>query len=201
MTGVIMTPAVLHRFLQPLSNRVMLMLGRAILRAINDTGATQLAQLSLLAEEERSSVEIWHDYGYTSNPPAGLEAAVLFPAGKRNHGIVVAIGDRKFRLRNLQAGEVALYTDEGDSLVFKRGRMIEITTTTLVVKASSKCVFETPLVEVTGNLAVAGTGNGLTCVITGTLTASVDLIGGGKSMIGHKHGGVQAGASQTGVPV
>ena len=36
--------------------------------------------------------------------------------------------------------------------------------------------------------------------VTGTLTATVDVVGGGKSLKGHKHGGVQAGSAQTGAP-
>ncbi|WP_030540295.1 phage baseplate assembly protein V [Sphingobium sp. DC-2] len=37
--------------------------------------------------------------------------------------------------------------------------------------------------------------------VEGKLTASDDVVGGGKSLKGHKHGGVQAGAAQTGAPV
>lgn len=37
--------------------------------------------------------------------------------------------------------------------------------------------------------------------ITGTATAADDVIGGGKSLKGHKHGNVQAGTSQTGAPI
>ena len=37
--------------------------------------------------------------------------------------------------------------------------------------------------------------------VEGKLTASDDVVGGGKSLKSHKHGGVQAGASQTGSPV
>jgi hypothetical protein len=37
--------------------------------------------------------------------------------------------------------------------------------------------------------------------VNGTLTASTDVIGGGKSLKTHKHGGVTTGAGQTGVPV
>ena len=36
---------------------------------------------------------------------------------------------------------------------------------------------------------------------TGTVTADSDVVGGGKSLKGHKHSGVQAGGSQTGAPV
>jgi phage baseplate assembly protein V len=37
--------------------------------------------------------------------------------------------------------------------------------------------------------------------VTGTLTASEDVIGGGKSLKSHRHSGVSAGGSQTGLPV
>lgn len=38
-------------------------------------------------------------------------------------------------------------------------------------------------------------------VVTGTLTATVNVIAAGKSLIGHVHSGVQAGGSNTGPPV
>lgn len=47
-----------------------------------------------------------------------------------------------------------------------------------------------------GDIAITGD-----VTITGQLTASVDVIGGGKSLKGHKHGGVQAGGAQTSAPV
>lgn len=37
--------------------------------------------------------------------------------------------------------------------------------------------------------------------VTGTVTASEDVVGGGISLKSHKHGGVQAGGAQTGAPV
>lgn len=37
--------------------------------------------------------------------------------------------------------------------------------------------------------------------LDGTLDATVDVIGGGKSLKGHKHSGVQAGVAQSGGPV
>jgi phage gp45-like len=46
--------------------------------------------------------------------------------GDRNNGVVVAVGDRKFRLKGLQGGEVAMYTDEGDIIIMKRGHNIKV---------------------------------------------------------------------------
>lgn len=37
--------------------------------------------------------------------------------------------------------------------------------------------------------------------ISGTATAQTDVVGGGKSLKSHKHGGVQAGTAQSGEPV
>lgn len=47
-----------------------------------------------------------------------------------------------------------------------------------------------------GSISSSGTWNH-----TGTLNASVDVIGGGKSLKTHVHGGVQPGGSNTGAPV
>lgn len=69
----------------------------------------------------------------------------------------------------------------------------------------------------TGNLGLAVTGNITSSAaawghtgplnvtgdvgVTGTVTASVDVVGGGKSLKTHTHGGVQTGAGTTGPPV
>ncbi|OJY65514.1 MAG: hypothetical protein BGP16_12880 [Sphingobium sp. 66-54] len=51
-------------------------------------------------------------------------------------------------------------------------------------------------VTITGNIAVNGDGT-----MTGTFTADTDVVGGGKSLKGHKHGQVQPGSGQSGAPV
>jgi phage gp45-like len=63
--------------------------------------------------------------------------------------------DGRYRVK-LKDGEVALYTDEGDIIHMKRGRLIEIETDTLVVRAKTKVRFETPLIEQTGDLKADG---------------------------------------------
>jgi phage baseplate assembly protein V len=117
--------------MEPIRQRVMLMLGRAVLQVINDDAGLQRVQVSLLAKETRDNVERFQQYGYTSHPHPGAEAAVLFLAGNRDHPIVIAIDDRRYRLQALEQGEVALYTDEdqqdgGHRIVMKRNQEIEI---------------------------------------------------------------------------
>jgi phage baseplate assembly protein V len=92
-------------------------------------------------------------------PQPGAEAMYICLGGMRSQAIVIATDDRRYRLE-LQDGEVALYSDEGDSIQLNRGRMINVTTETFTVNASTKAIFNTPQVQVSGDvLDQTGTGN------------------------------------------
>lgn len=172
----------MQRTLRPLLHRLQLMIGRAVVLLVNDGSKLQGLQVSLLADEVRDQVERFQNYGFTSHPLPGAEAVAASVAGNRDHVLVIAVDDRRYRLTALQQGEVAIYTDEGDKIVLKRGGTIEVT-------ASTKVVLDTPLVECTGNVTVAG-----------TVTAGVDVVAAGISLVGHVHGGVDTGVGNTGVP-
>jgi phage baseplate assembly protein V len=142
----------LNKWIAPLKRRVLLMVSRAILRAVNDQAPLQQVQISLLADELRDKVEHFQSYGFTSYPHVGAECAVMFVSGNRDHGLVIAIDDRRYRLKPLLAGEVALYTDEGDKIHLQRGRVIRMETNTLHIQATQKIHLDTPMLEVTGDV-------------------------------------------------
>jgi phage baseplate assembly protein V len=126
------------------------MIGRGVVKLINDGLKLQHVQISLLAEEVHDDVERFQNYGFTSVPFPGAEALVVAVGGDRGHSIVVAVDDRRYRLQGLEQGEVALYTDEGDQIVLRRGGQIEIRGgTSILLKATE--------VRVEGNLSVKGT--------------------------------------------
>ena len=95
--------------------------------------------------------ELFQQYGFTSGPLAGAEYIAIPVGGNSNHVVVVASEDARYRLA-IQDGEVAIYSDEGDYIHLKRGRLIEVVTESLVVKASTKVRFETPVIEATGQI-------------------------------------------------
>ncbi len=128
------------------------LLARAVVTGIESAGKMQLLQVKLGASDDKDGIEHLEPYGYTSHPKAGAEALAVFMDGDRSHGLVIMVGDRRYRLRGLAEGEVAIYTDEGDSLVLRRGRIAELTTETFLVKASTKVRFETPVAEFTGDV-------------------------------------------------
>lgn len=166
----------------------MTMLTRMIARgtvALASAGSMlQTLQMRLTAGEIKDDLEHFEPYGFTSHPQPGAEGVALFLGGDRSHGVVVCVADRRFRLKELRPGEVALYTDEGDSFVFRRGRVVEIDTMTLKVKAGVAVEFDTPLIKTTGSIESAG-----------------DQVAAGISQIGHVHDGITRGAGQSNVPV
>ncbi len=123
---------------------------RAIAARNNHSGAQIGVEMEGLAGE-RVSGELMQHYGFTSAPLAGAEFVVLPLGGSTKHSVVVATADGRYRLPAVD-GEVALYTDEGDYIHLKRGRLIEVVTDTLVVRAKTKVVLDTPLVEATGEV-------------------------------------------------
>lgn len=156
----------LERVLDSMQRRVMLTVGRCVIRAVGDSSKMQSVQAELLKGELRDNLERFQQYGYTSVPLPGAEGVAVFVGGNRDHGLVVCVDDRRYRLKDLQAGEVAIYTDEGDKIHLKRNNEIEVTTKTLkivcetaTVEASEKVTLDTPETEITGNLTVGGNVN------------------------------------------
>jgi phage baseplate assembly protein V len=165
--------ALISRAIAPLGRRLRLMVARAVITAIDDSGKIQSAQVKLLDGEVREGVEILNQYGFSSVPPGEPEGLYFSVGGDRDHGVMAAVADRAFRFKNLAPGEVAIYTDEDATdgkhhIIFKRGQEIHliagtssivmtpesvtIETPTLIVKASNKARFETPVFETTGTI-------------------------------------------------
>lgn len=98
------------KVVDPLGRRVRLMVGRAILKVIDDTQKCQTVQANVLEGEAHDVVERFQEYGFTSVPEAGAEAIVVALAGDRSHLVSIASEDRRYRPTGLQKGEVAIYT-------------------------------------------------------------------------------------------
>jgi phage baseplate assembly protein V len=143
----------------------------------------QTLQVRLTAGELKDNVEHFEPYGLTSNPQPGAEVLTMFLNGDRSHAVVVVASDRRYRIKELEPGEVAIYTDEGDKIHFKRGRIIDIETATLNIKATTAVNFDTPVINQTGQIVSTG-----------------DQVAGGVSQIEHVHTNVLAGNGNSGPP-
>ncbi|WP_434626188.1 phage baseplate assembly protein V [Pseudomonas sp. Z1-29] len=159
------------------------MLARGTVVLVDALKKMQSLQLRLTAGELKDNVEHFEPYGFTSNPLAGAEVLTAFIAGDRSHAVVLVAADRRYRIQELESGEVAIYTDEGDKIHLKRGRIIDIETETLNIKASGSVNFDTPTITQTGQIVSQG-----------------DQVAGGVSQIGHVHTSTQPGSGQSGAP-
>lgn len=142
---------------------------RAKLSRITSKGGVMTAQLDGLAPETLQSLEVFQHYGITSVPPEGAMAIVIPVGGKTSHGIVVATEHSAYRMQALESGEVAIYTDEGASIVLRKGKIIQVTCDdfqldckTCTLKAGESVTIDTPQVTATQNATVKGllTGSG-----------------------------------------
>lgn len=143
-----MRPNDVLRLIDPIKKRIMNFFSRGVVQSCDDSKGIQRVKVALFADEIQDNVERFQNYGFTSKPLPGAEAMTIFHSGNRDHGVVIAVDDRRYRLKGMADGEVAIYTDEGDSIHFKRGNKIDITTNVLTVNASTKTVVNSPLAEV-----------------------------------------------------
>jgi phage baseplate assembly protein V len=159
---------------------------RARLTATNTAPGVALLQADGLSGEQVQAAELAQHYGLTSVPPVGSQCVVLPLGGKSAHSVIIATENSSYRVKALASGEVAIYTAEGDSIVLKNGHLIEVTTQTLKINATTKVEINSPSVVVNdGDVQVNGG----------------DVLADTISLKTHKHGGVTAGGAQTGVPV
>jgi phage baseplate assembly protein V len=158
-------------------------IARGVVRMVNDALMVQSLQVTVL-DGETANVQRFQEYGFTSVPMSGAEAILAAVAGARSHLVAIAVDDGRYRLKNLQDGEVALYTDEGDSIVLKRGRIIAVTAGAEIdvsapqvkVIATTKVTLDTPEVHCTHKLTVA---EDITCA---NLTADTEVSAAGVTL-------------------
>lgn len=164
-----MSLAIFAKLTAPLKRRIQLLITRGVVKLIDPSLMMQELQVQVLGTV-LDNVEHFEPYGFTAHPHPGAEALLASLGGRRGHTVAVCVADRQFRIKDLQAGEVAIYTDEGDVIHFKRNNVIEINSADTIdaiapnvnISASTKVTITTPDCEITGNLNVGGDVNDAT---------------------------------------
>jgi len=106
--------------LNALNRALSNVLARAVLRGIDTASKCQMLEISMPGNEGKSDIEHLEPYGFTSAALSGAEAVAAYFDGDRSHGVVLVVADRRFRLKGLEGGEVAIYDDQGKSITLKR---------------------------------------------------------------------------------
>ena len=144
-----------------LRNRLTLAITRAVLRLVDDAGGLQVVQAEGMADETLDGVERIQEYGLTSVPFPGATAVIVCAGAHRNHPLVIAVDDQRYRPTALAEGEVAIYDDLGNIVHLRRdGIMIEapgkvtVQAPEITVAAEQKLRLEAARVEIAATAGV-----------------------------------------------
>ena len=149
------------RLITPIRKKLYLIIGRAILLAVTNSGKYQIIKISAGAGNILNDVERMQEYGLDSYPKVSetSEALCLSPNGNRESAVVIKVQDRETRPTDLNEGEVILYTheDSGGShrIHLKAGQEIEIKGSTITIIGGGASTTGV----VTGECICAYTGN------------------------------------------
>lgn len=171
------------RIADALARRVRMLLSRAVVTLVNDALKIQGLQLTVL-DSETVQVQRFQQYGLTSVPLAGAEAIVGSIGGVRSHLVALAVDDGRYRLANLQPGEVALYDNSGNVIHLHNGGVIGITAQTAInvtapqvtVAASDQLTVNTPQATFSGNVTIDGKLNTTGDITTDTQVTATNQV-------------------------
>lgn len=182
----------LQRLMSPIITRVRRMCLGAIIRSVNDDGDLQRMQVESIGHSVYDNVERFGQFGFTSNPPAGLDAIIIERTGKH---IVVAVGDRKYRIKNLEPGDAAVYDIRGQKIILNETGIAATDAFGNNAKMDGSGITLTDINGNTISMTAAGVNiNGVlitqdgTMTTPSTITAGGDITSGtGKTLDTHTH--------------
>jgi phage gp45-like len=108
-------------------------LKRVTIESNNDDPLFREHEVSLYTQEKQKEIEHFEPYGLTSRvkKPTGqkpnqkkAEAVMVFTGGNRSHGALLVVGDRRYRIKGLAEGEVALFDDQGHQVHITRDGIV-----------------------------------------------------------------------------
>lgn len=130
-----MVRELIARALQPIKDRLAMVVGRGVLLALSADGGGARAQVNGVADETLDNLEYAQDYGLSSRPHPGAEAVMAFLAGLRSNGMVLRLFDRRYKIA-LQYGEVAVHDDLGQRVHLTRTGIVATTPLDATIEAA-----------------------------------------------------------------
>lgn len=135
--------------MQKLFRKIFDLISRASVMAKHGERSLRTLQTEHLAGDVREDVEHFEPYGFTSEPHLGAEVVAASLDGNRNHTIALIVADRRYRIKEMQDGEVAIYDDLGKIVYLKREELlIDAKDSPVTVLSGSKVTIKAPEVVV-----------------------------------------------------
>lgn len=211
--------------LHNLKVKIFLLIGRGKLDIVDNSPKTQIVQTKSILDDTDDNERL-QEYGLETYPYAdgNTETLTLYINGDRGRGLTIKCHNRELRPKDLNEGEVCLYSKDSDGnstnrITIRPGDEIEIKTKdNNIVKINSDGIDITD--KNNNNITMGNLGIEITDKNNNTLTmsgATIDINGNTKKFVtytelnnaitlfmtalnSHTHSGVQAGAGNTGNP-
>lgn len=142
------------KLVAPTADRVKMSICRAVLRLVNDGAGLQSVQVEAMKDDLRDGAERFQNYGFTSHPHPGAECVALAVGGSTSHTVVICVDDRRYRLKAMPAGEVAIYDDLDQVVHLKRDEVlvsspakVRIAAPEIVMEATTRLRLQSPVIE------------------------------------------------------
>ena len=115
--------------LRPVMSRLSGIVRRGVVSLVNDSLKMQQVQFAIGDEEIISDAEHFQPYGFSARPKepnaAGkADGLILAVGGNPDHGVVICVADRRYRFKDMVAGEVALYDHLGQYILLWAGGVL-----------------------------------------------------------------------------
>ncbi len=129
-------------------------------------------------------------------PTAGQQVLVLCPEGDVEQGVILnGLPSSAFAPLFLGLKNAIRFADGGQVSYDPEAEQLAVQTPGSVAITAQGGVTITGDTTITGDVSITGDVG-----VSKTLTAATDVVGGGKSLKGHKHTGVSAGSGVSGPP-
>lgn len=175
--------------LNRLARRIRLFVSRGVLSLVNDTGTVQYVQARVNALETAGDIPRYAEYGFSSNPPLGSEALIVFGNGERTNGIVIATSNAAYRVTALKSGEVVVHDNAGQKVYLSQsGMVLDGGGKPITLKNAPSILADTPILRCTGDI-IDNFGKN-----TRTIAGMREVANA------HVHGGIQRGSGNTDAP-
>jgi phage baseplate assembly protein V len=140
-----------------LYRRILMTVAPVKITATDDEGPIHRIQGRVQGTPETiDDMGVMQIYGLASHAPVGTDATAMFVGGDRANTVIIATGNQKYRLRGLKSGEVALYSDEGDFVKFRRGKIIEVKAQEELKIETKKLTIQSDEIAIKGNIELDG---------------------------------------------
>lgn len=159
-----------------------------------EKGQTQHCQVKTAAGEILNDVAFLEPYGFTAKPKKKSETLIFNVNGNKFNNVVLNIGSRELRFKELNDGEVAMYDDSGNLLHFKNGGIIDFKAAdTLTQTAQTINISGTTAVNVKTKTLIAEADSVSVKAKTATVDAETTTVNGKVNLAGGGQGVARLG--------